>query len=145
MLPDERYLGLERTLATALTPLVSELRMTELVTFIDHVVNGREAAVAEIVDAAAELHYAPGFIGYDRDADVSADWNGAPSVALGVRIATGRLVAHVRLTIRADHASIELQHIKADGEDGVGDGAALRAALIHNALPRGPARTGPRP
>jgi len=144
MLPDDRYLGLERTLAKALTPLVSELRMTELVTFIDHVVNGREAAVAEIVDAAAELHYAPGFIGYDRDADVSADWNGAPSVALGVRIATGRLVAHVRLTIRADHASIELQHIKADGVAGVGDDA-LRAALINNALPRGPDRTAPRP
>lgn len=112
MLPDPNYLELERMLAARLEPLVNELRLTDLIVFVDHVVNGRSAGVAEIVAAAAELHYAPGFIGYDRDADIALDWSEASSVSLGISLSTAHFSARVRLIMKADRALIELQHVE---------------------------------
>ena len=145
MLPHSRYLGLERTLGPVLTPLVSELRMIDLVTFIDHVVNGREATIAEIVETAAELHFTPGFIAYEGYAEVRADWSGAPSVSLGVRLTSACCVARARVTMWPKGATIELQDISTEGCDDRDDGALLRDALIRNAVPTGRSGDAPRP
>lgn len=144
MLPDSRHLALEAMLATHLQPLVSELRMTDLITFVVHIANGREEAVGEIIRGAAELHFTPGFIDYDGDADVCADWTCAPSVAMGVRITSGQIDARVRLTIKAEHASVDLQHIQLSAGCPHDDEAALvLAAFTQNRFggPQGAAPT----
>lgn len=114
MLTDPHHMALEQTMARHLRPLLDELRLTDLATYADHVINRREANMAEIVAAAAELHFAPGFIHYDRDSGLSLDWGERPSVSLGVSIAAARFDARVRLIIRDDHAAIELQHLGSD-------------------------------
>jgi len=111
MLTDPHHMALEKVLARHLQPLLDELRLTDLSTFADHVINRREANMAEIVAAAAELHFAPGFIHYDQDSGLSLEWGQRPSVSLGVSIAAARFEARVRLIIGADHATIELQHL----------------------------------
>ena len=112
MLPNPNHLQLEQVIAERLGPFVNELRLTDLIVFADHVVNARSAGVAEIVKAAAELHYAPGFITYDCDADIALDWSGKSSVSLSVVLSAAHFTAHVRLTIAAEHAVIELQHVE---------------------------------
>jgi len=128
MLTDPHHMALEQVLARHLRPLLDELRLTDLATFADHVINGREANMAEIVAAAAELHFAPGFIHYDRDSGLSLDWGERPSVSLGVSIAAARFEARVRLIIRDDHAAIELQHL-GSGAPAVRPHKASRATM----------------
>lgn len=112
MLPDPHHLQLEGVLAARLEPLVSELRLTDLIVFADQIVNARVAGVAEIVAAAAELHYAPGFIAYDCDADIALDWSDRAAVSLGITMSAAHFTARVRLSIQAHHATIELQHVE---------------------------------
>ncbi|MBO6636525.1 MAG: hypothetical protein JJ920_00475 [Roseitalea sp.] len=135
MLRDPHFIALEKVLAAHLKPLVGELRLTELETFADHVINRREANIAEIVATAAELHFAPGFIHYDQDSALSLDWSGRPSVSLGVGVAAARFNARVRLTIRADHATIELQHLRAEPPaSSAWHAVALDRAFAHNSF-----------
>ena len=108
---DDRHLALEDVLADQLKPVLSELRMTELATFVDHVVNRRSGNIDEIISAATELHFAPGFIHYGSDADVRLDWNERPLVSLGVTISDAHFTAFVRLVLGVEHAGIALQHV----------------------------------
>lgn len=132
MMPSARLAALERHLAPQLQPVLTELRMIDPVTFIDHVVNGRRAVVERMVADAAELHFAPGFIAYDGDANVDADWTGPPSVALTVRIAAPLFDARVRLTIRDDAAAIEFQNV----EPPAIDAEQVRRAMERNRITR---------
>jgi hypothetical protein len=137
MLTDPHHMALEQVLARHLRPLLDELRLTDLATFADHVINGREANMAEIVAAAAELHFAPGFIHYDRDSGLSLDWGERPSVSLGVSIAAARFEARVRLIIRDDHAAIELQHLSKNAPNAGGraaNRAIMERELRHNSF-----------
>lgn len=130
MRPDDALIGLERHLAGQLRPLVSELRMIDPVILIDHVVNGRRAAMDRMIADAAELHFAPGFITYDDDADVRAPWSEAPAIVLGVRIATPQCDARIRLTIGGEQAAVELQNV----EPCAGGAWTDRADLVRRAF-----------
>ncbi len=136
MSPDRHYLTLERAIARSLRPFVSELRLVDLVDFIDHVVNERAGTVAEIIDQAAELHFVPGFIAYDDNASVAIDWEERPCVSLGIRLCATPFECRVRVGLRADHAMFELQHLSGPkGANAVRpDPSALHSALVRNAL-----------
>ncbi|WP_306118255.1 MULTISPECIES: hypothetical protein [unclassified Roseitalea] len=137
MLADVHYRDLEPIIAEQLRPLVSELRLTDLVTFVDHVVNERAASVAEIVTGAAELHFAPGFIRYDSDADIALDWTGRAHVALGIIVLAAHFTVRLRVILHADHAWLELQdiaHAGRAGETAPPDARLLEQAFMQNRL-----------
>lgn len=110
----DALLAAERLVADGLSPLLSELRMIDLSVLVDQVTHGRHGCLHDIVETAAETHYAPGFVRYDGDADMVLEWDHAPMLSIAIALRDGALDARIKLLLRRGDGAIELQRLAPD-------------------------------
>ena len=101
----------EQIVAKAISPVASELRLldaSDLISLLRFECNGN---LADLVASAAELYFHPGTVNYGAGGDYKLEWNSVPEVTLDLEIKPKGVTVYARLTLAADHASLEINHI----------------------------------
>lgn len=112
-----RFDACERMLADALQPVATELRMVDLQYWIAYIHNGDEANLRDLVMSSAELHFCPGTLDFSGFAESVTNWCDHPAIRLNLELVLDRVTAFIRLTLRANNASVDLLGLAGDSED----------------------------
>ncbi|MDI7863386.1 hypothetical protein MRS76_15630 [Rhizobiaceae bacterium n13] len=101
----------ERIVANAILPVASELRLLDASDIISLLRFECYGNLAELVSSAAELYFHPGTINFGSGGDYTLEWNGVPEVTLDLEIKPKGVTVYARLTLAAEHAAIEINHV----------------------------------
>ena len=108
--PDTLF-AYERVLGDALRPVVAELTLIDADVLVTCICGGKDAVLAELVDASGELAMTPHSLRYDRHAEVSFEWGRWPQITLGLAFEARAVAAHFNLVFGRRTIGIELSGV----------------------------------
>lgn len=101
----------EKIVATALSPVASELRLLDAGDLISLLRLERYGSLSDLVSSAAELYFHPGTVSFGAGGDFKLEWNGQPEVILDLEIKPRGVSVYARLTLADQSAGLEIDHI----------------------------------
>ncbi|TWF53340.1 hypothetical protein [Neorhizobium alkalisoli] len=101
----------EKIVATALSPVASELRLLDAGDLISLLRLERYSSLSDLVSSAAELYFHPGTVSFGAGGDFKLEWNGQPEVVLDLEIKPRGVSVYARLTLADQSAGLEIDHI----------------------------------
>lgn len=101
----------EKIVATALSPVASELRLLDAGDLISLLRLERYGSLSDLVSSAAELYFHPGTVSFGAGGDFKLEWNGLPEVVLDLEIKPRGVSVYARLTLADKSAGLEIDHI----------------------------------
>jgi hypothetical protein len=101
----------EKIVATAISPVASELRLLDAGDLISLLRLERYGSLSDLVSSAAELYFHPGTVSFGAGGDFKLEWNGLPEVVLDLEIKPRGVSVYARLTLADDRAGLEIDHI----------------------------------
>lgn len=101
----------EQIVAKAISPVATELRLLDASDLISLLRFECYGNLADLVSSAAELYFHPGTVNFGAGGDYKLEWNGVPEVTLDLEIKPSGVTIYARLTLAADHAGLEINHI----------------------------------
>ena len=104
----------EQALAEAIAEVATELRLVNVIDLIDYVQTQRFANIDDLIHSSAELYFKQGALRYAWAAEINVQWETPPSVSLDLEFRWRGATAFFRLTLDADRAAIDIQHLAMD-------------------------------
>jgi hypothetical protein len=101
----------ERIVATALSPVASELRLLDAGDLISLLRFECHSSLADLVASAAELYFHPGTVSFGSGGEYALEWGGQPSVTLDLEIKPRGVSVYARLRLTDLQAGLEIDHI----------------------------------
>lgn len=101
----------EKIIAEAISPVATELRLLDAADLIALVRFECNGSIADLVSSAAELYYHPGTVNFGAGAEYRLEWDGVPEVTLDLEIKPPGITVYAQLTLAANHAGVEINHI----------------------------------
>jgi hypothetical protein len=101
----------EMIVAEAINSVATELRMLDPADLISLLRFECYGSIADLVSSAAELFYHPGTINFGAGGDYVLDWEGSPTITLDMEIKPQGATVYAQLTLAANYASVEINHI----------------------------------
>ncbi len=101
----------ERIVATAISPVASELRLLDAGDLISLLRFECYSSLADLVESAAELYFHPGTISFGSGGDYALEWGGTPTVTLDLEIKPRGVSVYARLRLTDLQAGLEIDHI----------------------------------
>ena len=131
----------EMIVAKAIEQVASELRLIDVADYVAYIRLERFAAIADIVESAAELFFHPGTVCFGHGGEVSIGWSGGPEISLDMQLKTVGATVYFTLKLTDLKASVNVNYIAF--ENSADDPAensrfleeALQAARIQRSRP----------
>ncbi|WJH38975.1 hypothetical protein N7E02_18835 [Aliirhizobium terrae] len=101
----------EQIVATAISPVASELRLLDAADLISLLRFECYSSLSDLVSSAAELYFHPGTVSFGAGGDYSLDWGGVPAVTLDLEIKPRGVSVYARLRLADTQAGLEIDHI----------------------------------
>lgn len=129
--------GRARALAESLEAVGAELRLVDVADYIAYIRHEQLANLQDIVNSSVELFFKPGTLTFGWAADCELDWTGLPTIGLGMEFRHREIWIVFKLILRADEASVTIEHLVFAETDGnvAGDTERLIAVLADARLP----------
>ncbi len=130
----------ERIIAEAIGGMVKELRLVDPLDYAAFLRLDLHANIEEIVASAAELYFAPGFIGTGQGGQVNLTWDSAPEIDLDLVMRPAGVAVHFVLRLKADSAEIRLAYLsfESPSNDPAENTQFLRSAIAKYAIGKHP-------
>lgn len=132
----------EMIVATAIQPVVRELRLVDIADYIAFIRLEHFASVADLVDSAAELFFMPGALRMGLGGEAHVCWTGNPRIVLDLELRPEGAVVYFQLSMTADQASVEVHYVSFEKPDAEPEknteylAAAIEQAMIRRTVPR---------
>lgn len=132
----------EMIVATAIQPVVRELRLVDIADYIAFIRMEHFASVADLVDSAAELFFMPGALRMGLGGEAHVCWTGSPRIVLDLELRPEGAVVYFQLSMTADQASVEVHYVSFEKPDAEPEknteylAAAIEQAMIRRTVPR---------
>ncbi len=142
MNPQPHASSREVIVATAIQPVVRELRLIDIADYIAFIRLEHFSAIADLVDSAAELYFMPGALRLGLGGEAHVCWTGCPRIVLDLELRPEGAVVYFQLSMTATNASVEVHYVsfeKADTEPEKNTAylaAAIEQAMIKRTVPR---------
>ena len=101
----------EQIVATALSPVATELRLLDAGDLISLLRLECYGSLADLVSSAAELYFHPGTVSFGSGGDYKLEWGGPPEVVLDLEIKPRGVSVYARLMLAESTAGLEIDHI----------------------------------
>lgn len=132
----------EVLVATAIQPVVRELRLIDIADYVAFIRMENFANVADLVDSAAELYFMPGALRLGLGGEAHVCWTGSPRIVLDLELRPEGAVVYFQLSMTATHASVEVHYVSFEKPDAEPEknteylAAAIEQAMIRPTVPR---------
>ncbi len=131
----------EVIVATAIQPVVRELRLVDIADYIAFIRLEHFSCLADLVDSAAELYFMPGALRLGLGGEAHICWTGSPRIVLDLELRPEGAVIYFQLSMTATNASVEVHYVSFEKPDTEPKkNTAYLAAAIEQAMIRQPAR-----
>lgn len=129
---DER----ERIIGKAIAPVLAELRLVDVRQFLAHLTLEQFANIADIINSAAERHFAPGFLVLGHGGETQLDWASIPSVTIDLVLRPAGVTAYISVILHAAFANVRLNyiHFQQGGADAFTNTRLLEHAIRTNMI-----------
>lgn len=131
MLRQQHSLEREKIIANGLSAFVNEMRLVDPVDLAAFLRLDLVANLSDIVNSAAELHFAPGFLTMGQGGNVSGGWSDPLEICLDLVMQPAGAKVHFTLRLQADTAEIRLAYISFDNPS---DNPADNTLFLRNAV-----------
>ncbi|MCM2291412.1 hypothetical protein NAC44_03600 [Allorhizobium sp. BGMRC 0089] len=101
----------EKIVAEAISPVASELRLLDAADLISLIRLEFFGNLSDLVSSAAELYFHPGTVNFGAGGSYKLDWGEVPEVVLDLEIKPQDITIYAQLTLSADYAGLEINHI----------------------------------
>lgn len=129
----------EVLVATAIQPVVRELRLVDLADYIAFIRMEHFANVADLVDSAAELYFMPGALRLGLGGEAHVSWTCTPRIVLDLELRPEGAVIYFQLSMTANNASVEVHYVSFEKPDAEPEkNTEYLAAAIQHAMLRRP-------
>ena len=131
----------EELVASAITEVVSELRMVDVCDYVAFIRMERFANVSDIVDSAAERFFMPGTLKLGHGGEAHVGWSEPPKIVLDLELRPRGATVYFKLAMSADTAAVDVNYVAFDhgsatpAENTAFLGAALEGARIRRSEP----------
>lgn len=131
----------EKIIAEAIGGLVGELRLVDPLDYAAFLRLDLHGNLADIVQSAAELYFAPGFIELGQGGQVSLSWSEPPEIDLDLVMRPAGVTVHFLLRLKAESAEVRLAYISFDNpsDDPAENTRFMRDAIAKYRIGRHPA------
>lgn len=120
----------EMMIAKQIATIISELRLVDPADFIAYIHESHYGNIADIIDAATELHFYPQTLRFRNGGSYQLAWDTQPTISLDMEFSNDGVTAYFQLIISPDGFGIELDNvIFEDPHDEVSDRHRLLNAL----------------
>ncbi len=121
----------EIIVASAIEPVVAELRLIDVADYIAFIRLEHFACLSDLVDSASELFFMPGTLRLGHGGEAHVDWCGKPRIVLDLELRPPGVTVYFQLTLTEREASVALNYVSFErpGEDPARNTALLAEAL----------------
>jgi hypothetical protein len=123
----------EIIVASAIQPVVAELRLIDVADYIAFIRLEHFACLSDLVDSAAELFFMPGTLRLGHGGEAHVDWGGSPRIVLDLELRPSGVTVYFQLTLTEREASVVLNYVSFQKPD---EDPAHNTALLAQALER---------
>lgn len=136
----------EKIIGEAIGGLVSELRLIDPIDYAAFLRLDLHSNLEDIVQTAAELYFAPDFIGLGHGGQARITWNALPEIDLDLVMRPSGLTIHFLLRLKAETAEVRLAYLSFDNpsNDPTENTRFMRDAIANYVI-GSPVRNRPRP
>lgn len=114
MLRQEHSAEREQIIAQAIGGFVREMRLVDPLDLAAFLRLELHSNLADIVDSAAELHFAPGFIKMGQGGNAVVDWSKPLDIDLDLVMQPAGATANFTLRLKSETAEVRLAYISFD-------------------------------
>ncbi|WP_011579655.1 MULTISPECIES: hypothetical protein [Chelativorans] len=101
----------EVIVARAIEGMASELRLIELADYVAFIRLESMASIADIVESAAELYFAPGTLRLGHGCEAHVGWTEVPRIVLDLELRPRGATVYFTLTLGASDASVDVKYV----------------------------------
>ncbi|MFL6833997.1 MAG: hypothetical protein ACJ8F0_15545 [Xanthobacteraceae bacterium] len=101
----------ELIVASAIEPVVGELRLIDVADYIAFIRLEHFACLSDLVDSAAELYFRPGTLRLGHGGEAHVDWSGNPRIVLDLELRPRGVTVYFQLTLTEDGASVVVNYV----------------------------------
>lgn len=131
MLRQQHSLEREKIIANGLSGFVNEMRLCDPLDLAAFLRLDLVANLSDIVNSAAELHFAPGFVTMGQGGSASGGWSEPLEICLDLVMQPAGAKVHFTLRLQAEKAEIRLAYISFDDPS---DNPAENTLFLRNAV-----------
>lgn len=131
----------EVIVATAIQPVVRELRLVDIADYIAFIRLEHFASLADLVDSAAELYFMPGALRLGLGGEAHVCWTGSPRIVLDLELRPEGAVVYFQLSLTDSSAAVEVNYVSFEAPDEEPEknteylAAAIQHAMIRRSEP----------
>ena len=107
----------EIIVASAIEPVVAELRLIDVADYIAFIRLEHFACLSDLVDSAAELFFMPGTLRLGHGGEAHVDWGGSPRIVLDLELRPPGITVYFQLTLTEHDASVVLNYVSFEKPD----------------------------
>ncbi len=135
-MPDkELFQQLESEIAQAIKPVLCELRLVDVVDYIEYIRSEKHQNIADIFISSSEQYFAPGFLSYREAGSMTVTWKQAPTIRLEASISTPIAAYRFAVHLQDETAFVEMlaidRSVDSQCED-LDELAAIRRSILIN-------------
>jgi len=121
----------ELIVASAIEPVVGELRLIDVADYIAFIRLEHFACLSDLVDSAAELYFRPGTLRLGHGGEAHVDWSGSPRIVLDLELRPPGVTVYFQLTLSEAGNSVAVNYVSFEkpGEDPEHNTALLEAVI----------------
>ncbi|TGS18938.1 hypothetical protein EN852_000995 [Mesorhizobium sp. M2E.F.Ca.ET.209.01.1.1] len=101
----------ELIVASAIEPVVGELRLIDVADYIAFIRLEHFACLSDLVDSAAELYFRPGTLRLGHGGEAHVDWSGSPRIVLDLELRPRGVTVYFQLTLTERGPSVVVNYV----------------------------------
>ncbi|PBC10225.1 hypothetical protein [Mesorhizobium sp. WSM3859] len=101
----------ELIVASAIEPVVGELRLIDVADYIAFIRLEHFACLSDLVDSAAELYFRPGTLRLGHGGEAHVDWSGNPRIVLDLELRPRGVTVYFQLTLTERGPSVVVNYV----------------------------------
>ncbi|HEV7416051.1 hypothetical protein [Tianweitania sediminis] len=104
----------EIIVATAISEVVTELRMVDVSDYLAFIRFEQFASIADIVESAAELYFMPGTLKLGHGGEALVNWGEVPRIKLDLELRPQGATVYFTLAMEDKKAGVEVNYVSFD-------------------------------
>ncbi|MDX8438557.1 hypothetical protein [Mesorhizobium australafricanum] len=121
----------ELIVASAIEPVVGELRLIDVADYIAFIRLEHFACLSDLVDSAAELYFRPGTLRLGHGGEAHVDWGGSPRIVLDLELRPRGVTVYFQLTLTERGPSVVVNYVSFEKP---GETPEHNTALLEDAI-----------
>ncbi|MGX5804961.1 hypothetical protein ACWGS9_27455 [Bradyrhizobium sp. Arg314] len=121
----------ELIVASAIEPVVGELRLIDVADYIAFIRLEHFACLSDLVDSAAELYFRPSTLRLGHGGEAHVDWGGSPRIVLDLELRPRGVTVYFQLTLTEHEASVVVNYVSFEKP---GETPEHNTALLEDAI-----------